>query len=68
MNEHIGIAMSKQSERMFYLYAAEPQLAVWDKTMNVESKSYAYFHLSSFSALINLCFKNLHLKQTLKIE
>ena len=48
MNEHVGIAMSKQSERMVYLYAAEPQLAVWDKTMNVESKSYAYFHLSFF--------------------
>ena len=62
MNEHVGIAMSKQSERMVYLYAAEPQLAVWDKTMNVESKSYAYFHLSFF------CLKNLHLKQTLKIE
>lgn len=44
MYEHIGIAMSEQSEGMVYLYSAEPQVAAGYQTVDVETESYSYIH------------------------
>jgi hypothetical protein len=45
MDEHIGIGMPKETSVMFEAYTTEPQLTVLCKFVDVESKSYTYFHI-----------------------
>ncbi len=47
MKSDIGIAVSEQSESVWYLYAAEPQVTTIDEAVDIKSVAYAkirYIH------------------------
>ena len=46
MNQHVGIGMSQQSDRMFNLNTAQPQVAAGNQTMHVVTKAYPNIHLN----------------------
>ena len=39
MNQHIGIRVPQQTQFMLNLYAAEPQITLRDKSMNIKTKA-----------------------------
>ena len=44
MYQHVGIAVAKESQRMFYLDAAHPEVAAFHQLVDIVSHSYAYIH------------------------
>ena len=45
MYEHVGVAVTEQSELVVELYSTEPEVAAGHKFMHVETESYTYFHI-----------------------
>jgi hypothetical protein len=45
MDEHISIRVPQEAPIMFQTNATEPKLAVLGKLVDIESKSYTYFHI-----------------------
>lgn len=44
VDDHVGIAVTEQSEAVVDFYAAEPQLSTFNESMHVEAHSYAYVY------------------------
>jgi hypothetical protein len=45
VEQYISIAMSKESQRMFYTNATKPQFAAFHQLVDIISESYAYVHI-----------------------
>ena len=52
MNEHVGVAVSEQSESVVYLYSSEPEVSSGYQSVHIEAESHTYFHVLILVPLI----------------
>ena len=45
MNEHIGVAVTEESECVLNVHTAQPQIATFDETMYVVTVTYSDVHV-----------------------